>query len=109
MDENGPVMADRTFATIRKIMTGHGSRSDEFRSPIVRGMARTKSKERARARILTDDELRAVWKAADATSGPFGAYVEFLLLTAARSGRGSRDEAGSADGADRTLPECGHR
>ena len=78
-DENGPVMADHTLAYVRKVMNWHASRSDEFRSPIVRGMARTSGKERARARILTDDELRAVWKAAEATAGPFGAFIKFLL------------------------------
>jgi integrase len=83
-DQSGPVMADLTLAYIRRVMNWHASRSDEFRSPIVRGMARTSVKERARARILTDDELRAVWKAAEATAGPFGAYIKFLLLTAAR-------------------------
>jgi hypothetical protein len=70
--KGGPVMADRTLAVIRKIMSWHATRSDDFRSPIVRGMARVKAKERARERTLTDDELRAVWKAADATEGPFG-------------------------------------
>jgi len=90
-DENGPVMADHTLAYVRKVMNWHASRSDEFRSPIVRGMARTSGKERARARILTDDELRAVWKAAEATAGPFGAFIKFLLLTGAR-----RHEASNA-------------
>src|SRR5262249_15454926 len=83
-DENGPVQADRTLAYIPNVRTWHASRSEEFRSPIVRGMARTSSKERARARVLTDDELRAVWNAAEATSGPFGAFVKSLLLTGAR-------------------------
>ena len=83
-DENGPMMADLTLAYIRRVMNWHASRSDEFRSPIVRGMARTSAKERARARMLTDDELRAVWKAAAATAGPFGAFIKFLLLTGAR-------------------------
>src|SRR5262245_51114540 len=46
-DKNGPVQADRTLAYIGKVMNWHASRSDEFRSPIVRGMARTSSKERA--------------------------------------------------------------
>jgi integrase len=81
-DANGPVMADRTLAYMRKVFNWHAGRSDDFNSPIVRGMARTSGKERARARILTDDEIRAVWKAADA--GPFGAFVRFLLLTGAR-------------------------
>jgi len=83
-DKNGPVMADLTLAYIRRVMNWHASRSDEFRSPIVRGMARTSAKERARARILNDDELKAVWKAAEATAGPWGAFIKFLLLTAAR-------------------------
>jgi integrase len=83
-EDRGPVMADLTLAYIRRIMNWHATRSDDFRSPIVRGMARTKPKERARERTLTDDELRATWKTADTTKGPFGAFVQFVLLTAAR-------------------------
>jgi len=89
-DKSGPVMADRTLAYIRKIMNWHASRSDEFRSPIVRGMTRTSGNERARARILADGELRSIWKAAEATAGPFGAFIKFLLLTGARKSEASR-------------------
>lgn len=88
-DENGAVMADRTLSYIGRIMNWHASRSDEFRSPIVRGMARTSAKERARARVLTADELRTIWKASEAIPGPFGALVKFLLLTAARRSEAS--------------------
>jgi integrase len=102
-DESGPVMADRTLAIIRKIMNWHASRSDEFRSPIVRGMARTKPKERARSRILSDDELRAVWKAAE-KAGPFGALVRFILLTSARRAEVSEMAWDELDGSDWTLP-----
>ena len=49
-------------------------------------MARTSRKKRARNRILTDDEIRAIWKYT--ASDTFGVLVRFLLLTAAR-----RDEA----------------
>jgi integrase len=105
-DENGPVMADRTLATVRRIMNWHASRSDEFRSPIVRGMARTKGKEHARARILTDDELRAIWQAASAMPGPFGAFVQFLLLTAARRGEAAGMTHSEIEGQDWTLPEA---
>ena len=83
-DENGATMADRTLAIVRKVMNWHVSRSDDFLSPIVRGMERVKPKERARERTLTDDELRAVWRAAEASAGPFGRLVRFILLTAAR-------------------------
>ena len=77
-------MADRTLAIVRRILNWHASRSDDFRSPIVRGMARTKPKARARERTLTDDELRIIWAAA--SSGPFGYFIRFLLLTATRRG-----------------------
>ena len=77
---SGPEMATKTLAIIRKIMNWHATRSDDFLSPIVRGMARTQPSELARDRVLTDDELRKVW----ASSGLVGSYVRFLLLTAAR-------------------------
>jgi len=86
-DESGPVMADRTLAYLRKVFNWHAART-EFRSPIVKGMARTKPKERARDRILTDDELRKVWKAAGKMQNAFGPFVRLILLTATR-----RDEA----------------
>jgi integrase len=113
--EGGPVMADRTLALIRKIMNWHATRSDDFRSPIVRGMARVKAKDNARERTLTDDELRAVWKAADAAVAapdkggavyqrPFEALVQFLLLTAARRSEGAQMRRAELTGADWTLP-----
>jgi integrase len=87
-DDRGPVMADRTLAYLRKVFNWQASRSDEFRSPIVRGMARTKPAELARDRVLTDDELRKVWRAAADMKNAFGPFVRFVLLTATR-----RDEA----------------
>jgi integrase len=102
-DENGPVQADRTLAVIRKIMNWHASRSDDFRSPIVRGMARTKPKERARDRILTDDELRAVWRQAEA-NGVYGAFIRFVLLTAARRSEASEMAWSEIASGDWTLP-----
>lgn len=102
-DDNGPVMADRTLAIIRKIMNWHASRSDEFRSPIVRGMARTKPKERARERTLTDDEIRVVWRTSKA-EGPFGAFVQFLLLTATRRNEAAQARRSEVAGVDWTIP-----
>ncbi len=46
-------------------------------------MRRSNPKERARVRILDDDEIRAVWQAAS-ENGTFGAFVRVLLLTAQR-------------------------
>ena len=63
-EDNGEVMARLTFAIIRRVFSWYAAREDNFISPITKGMADTKPSERARSRILTDDELRAVWKAA---------------------------------------------
>ncbi|KQT21734.1 MULTISPECIES: integrase arm-type DNA-binding domain-containing protein [unclassified Bradyrhizobium] len=99
-DEQGPVMADAVLATIRRVMAWHAGRSDDFRSPIVRGMARTKPKERRRSRVLSDDELRAVWKAAEAGTNVFDYLVRFILLTATRRNEAARkrDKENATDG-----------
>lgn len=44
----------------------------------------------SRDRVLSDEELRAAWKAAGATPWPFGPMFQLLILTGAR-----RDEIGS--------------
>src|SRR5262245_62158003 len=50
-DNHGPVMADRTLGHLRKAFRWHSSRDDEFNSPVVTGMTRTKPAERARSRV----------------------------------------------------------
>jgi integrase len=103
-DERGPAAAQTSFAILRRIMSWHATRSDDFRSPIVRGMSRTKPKERARARILNDAELQAVWKATGEMDGPFPALIRFLLLTAARRNEAARMVWSELDGSIWTLP-----
>lgn len=85
-DENGPVMADRTLAHVRKAFNWHAARDDQFNTPIVKGMARTKPAERARKRVLSDEEIRDLWKALDTADVPscYPTYVRSLLLTAQR-------------------------
>jgi len=82
-DSAGPTSADGALGVIRAISNWYATRNDDYVSPIVRGMRRTNPKERARSRILTDDELRAVWTQAEA-NGTFGALVRLLLLTGQR-------------------------
>jgi integrase len=101
----GPSAADDCLAFVRKICNWHATRSDDFHSPVVRGMARTKPKERERTRILTDDELCRVWHTATDQPGAFPAMIRFLLLTAARRTEArAMAWAESSDGADWTLP-----
>ena len=87
-DENGPVMADRTLAYLRMAFNWYAARDDSFVPPIVRGMARTKPRERARKRILDEQELRDVWLALDKAKVPscYPAFVRTLLLTGQRRG-----------------------
>ena len=81
----GPVMADRTRAYLRKALTWHAERDDQFNvtAAVVRVASRANSKERARTRVLSDDEIRLIWPLLG-TMGTFGAMVKMLLLTAQR-------------------------
>src|SRR5579863_1918386 len=98
-DANGPVMADRTLAYVRKAFNWYAIRDDQFSAPVVRGMGRIKPKERARTRILSDQEIRTIWPVL-AEVGTFGAVVKMLLLTAQRRdevANMSRKEIGEGD------------
>jgi integrase len=82
---NGPVMADLVLAYLRKALNWFATRDDEFVVPIVRGMARSRPRERARDRILSDLELRALWNVTTpCEAGNYGALVRVLLLTGQR-------------------------
>jgi integrase len=83
-DEQGPVAADGILACLSKVMNWYSIRDDNYRSPLVKGMRRSNPSARARDRILTDDELRAIWLAAEKEGGTFARITQFLLLTAAR-------------------------
>jgi integrase len=103
-DENGPVMADRVLSILSRVFSWHASRSDTFRSPVVRGMRRSNPTERAGTRFLTDEELRAVWKTAARRSDVFAYLIRFLLLTATRRNEAAGMSRTELDGADWTIP-----
>ena len=108
-DENGPVQADHVLAVLRKLFNWYAARADDFNSPIVRGMAKTKPHERRRQRTLADDELRAVWKTAEQGQGPFPALVRFLLLTATRRDEGGNIRRQERDGDTWIIPGTRHK
>jgi integrase len=84
-DEKGPVMADRTRAYFRKALVWYAERDDQFNftAVFVRAEPRANAKDRARTRILTDEEIRIIWPVLN-DAGTFGALVKTLLLTAQR-------------------------
>lgn len=100
--ESGPVAADRALSLIRSVMNWYATRADNFVPPIVRGMARTSTKERARSRTLTDNEIRAIWNTDQ--SGTFSALVRFLLLTGARRAEAANMRWEEIDGDNWLLP-----
>ena len=107
-DRNGAAMADSALMVVRRIMNWHASRDEDFRSPIVRGMHRG-DPGRARTRVLNDDEIRAVWRAADEIHDPaglmmFARMLQFILLTAARRNEAARMDRGERNGTEWLIP-----
>jgi integrase len=108
-DGHGAPMADSALMVVRRICNWHAARDDEFRSPVVRGMGRSNPGERARTRVLTDDEIRAVWRAADEIQKPAGLMVfarmlQFILLIAVRRTEAARMDRGERNGAEWLIP-----
>jgi integrase len=86
-DKHGLSQCDCVLSVLRSIMNWFATRDENYASPIVKGMNRDKRSlaERSRKRILTDEEIRAVWAACN--GGTFGALVRLLLLTAQRAAK----------------------
>jgi integrase len=101
-DRGGPVMADSVLAYLRRALNWQAARDDEFFSPIVRGMAKTKPRERAGRRTLKDDELCIIEEQAK-VGGVFGAIVRTALRTAQR-----RDKVRTMRWSDITLDGVWH-
>ena len=109
-DENGPVMADRTLAYVRKAFNWFAARNEDFTNPIVKGLRQVGTN--SRDRILSDDELRDLWSALDVVQNVPACYPRFvkaLLLTTTRRGRGLRVAADRHDRSRRlALPAKGN-
>jgi integrase len=81
--ENGtPIMANRVLAATGKLFSWALSRDILAASPCA-GVKRP-AKERPRERVLTDDELKLVWEAAEQIGFPFGKVFQMLILTGQR-------------------------
>jgi integrase len=83
-DRHGARQADYVLNIVRSIMNWHATRTDGYGPPIVRGMRRQSAHAQARARVLIDEEIRAIWNAAE-SNGTFGGIIRLCLLTAQRS------------------------
>lgn len=82
VDRGSPVAANATLAALRKMFNWLVERGVLDASPAtgVKPPARVRSRDR----VLSDDELAAVWRAARSTPYPFGPAFRLLILTGAR-------------------------
>jgi integrase len=87
------VQANRTLAKL-KALFNWASEKDRIKASPVEGM-KPPTKEQARDRALTDEEIRWFWSACDACGWPFGPMDQLLLLTAQR-----RDEVAGMEWAE---------
>lgn len=82
IDRGAPAAANRTFAALRHFLNYAVSREYLAVSP-ANGL-KPPVEEKARDRVLSDDELRWIWVAANEEAYPFGRMVQLLMLTGAR-------------------------
>jgi integrase len=81
------IQANRTLTRLRALFNWAIEKDRISASPVDH--LRPPTKERARDRTLSDDEIRWFWQACDEIGWPFGPVFKLLLLTAQR-----RDEVG---------------
>jgi integrase len=84
-DHHGSRQADMVLAIIRGVMNWYQTRNEFYVCPVVKGMRRHNGNG-GRSRILTDEELRAVWQAAG-DCGTFGAFCRVALLCSQRKSK----------------------
>jgi integrase len=80
-----PRMAHIVLALMRAAFNWWQLRDEEFKTPIVRGLVRDKTKKRTR--VLSAEELADIWRALEEIEhvpDTFAAFVKVLFLTAAR-------------------------
>jgi integrase len=82
-DESGARTADKVLEITSGICRFYEKRNEDYSSPIIKGMKRYSTKDHARKRILSDDEIRKLWAICDTANG-YGALVKLLLLTGQR-------------------------
>jgi integrase len=92
------VQANRTLARLRALFNWAIEKDRLSASPVAR--MKLPTKEIARDRVLSDDELRWFWAGCDAIDWPFGPLAKLLLLTLQR-----RDEVAGMEWSELNLPK----
>jgi integrase len=74
--------ANRALAHTRKFFGWLVERGYLDYSPVA--YIKPRHQEQEREKVLTDDEIRAIWIASEAMSGPYSAWIKLLLLCGQR-------------------------
>lgn len=82
VDRKAPVLANRVLSILKRFFGWTLERGYIEASPVA-GIT-PPSKEKSRDRVLSEDELRAIWNAAPLLKYPFGDYFRLLILTGQR-------------------------
>ena len=96
VDSGRPIAANRLHSLLRKFFNWAIERDILHASPMA--TVKAPSQETTRDRVLTDDEIRLVWKASNKIGWPFGPMFKLLLLTGQR-----REEVSAASRAEFNL------
>jgi integrase len=80
-DAHGKATAEAALKVFRAITRWVQQRDEDYIPPLTTGMSRVPKAEKHRKRILTDEEIAKIWRAAD---GSYGALIRLALLTAQR-------------------------
>lgn len=80
--DRAPVQANKTLVALKMLLNWCVEKRILKLSPAA-GM-KPPTPEKSRDRVLTDNELRAVWLASDGEPFPFGPCIKLLILTAQR-------------------------
>ena len=82
--DGAPTRANRALAAIKKLMNWCIDRGVIETSPVAH--LKPPTKEVARERVLTDDELKTCWRMAELEGYPFASCIQLMILTGQRRG-----------------------
>ena len=102
LSDRAPVMANRVFEVTRRLYTWAIGKDLVETSPCV-GLSKP-SPETQRDRVLTEDEIRAVWAGCDVEPGIIADAFRLMLVTAQRRGEVLSMRWQDVDGSWWTIP-----
>jgi integrase len=102
IDRGSPIAANRTLAALRRLFNWAIERGLIDKSPCAG--VKPPGEERSRDRVLSDQEARWMWLAADSLGYPFGPVAQLLLVTGQRRDEVADMTRGEIEGDVWTIP-----